>query len=204
MSSRVVGVGVVVAAAGWLAVHATSPTVRSWTQSKRVVQPTGELVAAAFGGGDTTVLLLHGLGATGDYWPDAYDRLGEFARVVVPDLLGFGRSLDGSRSSFALDDHLDALDTCVERAAPETKRFIVVAHLMGSGLALGLAGRHPDRTVHVVLVGAPVYPDPDAATGAFDAGSHGKGVPPRHRVGAAALCVVLSGTHSVGACDGTR
>ena len=130
----------------------------------------GALVARVSGSGTTTVLMLHGLGATSDYWPGAYDVLDDVARVVVPDLLGFGRSLDESRSSFTLANHLDALDSCVELAAPGAQRIVVVAHSMGSAVALGFAGRHPDRTAHVILVGAPVYADPDAATGAFDTG----------------------------------
>lgn len=121
------------------------------------------------------MVLLHGLGATSDYWPRAYDRIGDNARVVVPDLLGFGCSLDEDRSSFTVEDHLDALDSCVAARASGADRFIVLAHSMGTGLALGFAARHLDRVDHLICVGAPVYPDARSARGAFgEAGAMGR------------------------------
>lgn len=109
-------------------------------------------------------MLLHGLGATGDYFGAAYDHLGADHRVLVPDLLGFGRSLDEARPSFGLTDHLDALDTMLADHAPRAEEVVVVAHSMGSVLALAWAARHPHRINRVACFGAPVYANPEAAT----------------------------------------
>ena len=46
----------------------------------------------------------------GDIFGAGFDRLAERHRVVVPDLLGFGRSLDEARTAFSVEAHLDALD----------------------------------------------------------------------------------------------
>lgn len=88
------------AAGSWWWRHARSPMVQAWRPSVHRIQDHPPLAARTFGSGRDTILLLHGLGATGDYWGAAYDALGENHRVLIPDLLGFGRSLDedGRRS----------------------------------------------------------------------------------------------------------
>ena len=113
----------------------------------------------AFGRGSSTVLLLHGLVATGDVFGAAYDELGEDHRVLVPDLLGFGRSLDEQRGDFGLEAHLDAIDAALKQAAPETEQLTIGAHSMGSALALAYAARHPEMTRLVACFGAPMHHD---------------------------------------------
>ncbi len=46
------------------------------------------------GRGLPATVLLHGLFASGRYWGGAYDALAGEATLLVPDLAGFGRSLD--------------------------------------------------------------------------------------------------------------
>jgi len=58
-------------------------------------------------------VLLHGLVASGIYWGGAFDRLGEQHRLVVPDLLGFGRS-PRPADGYGPDDHIDAIITCLD------------------------------------------------------------------------------------------
>ena len=66
------------------------------------------------GSANPVVVLLHGLVATGDVFGAAFDPIADQATLVVPDLLGFGRSLDDSRERFTPDDHLDALDEMLD------------------------------------------------------------------------------------------
>jgi pimeloyl-ACP methyl ester carboxylesterase len=110
------------------------------------------------------VLLLHGLVSTGDVFGQAFDVLTASHRVVVPDLLGFGRSMDERRTTFTLADHLDALDDLADRTGLLGGRIVIGAHSMGSALALHWAARHPDRVDAVVCWGAPMYPSPHAAS----------------------------------------
>lgn len=174
-NGRWVLAGLVGSVVAWTVAHVRSPVVRRWSPSAVGSELMGPLVGRCSGSGDEVLLLLHGLGATSEYWPASYDALAARGLLVVPDLLGFGRSLDEARSSFTLHDHADALDSAIDTLAPDATGFVVVAHSMGAGVALEFARRHIDRVVRVVCIGAPVYPDERSASGAFDeAGAMGR------------------------------
>ncbi|RMH67708.1 MAG: alpha/beta fold hydrolase [Actinomyces sp.] len=114
-------------------------------------------------GGTRGIFLLHGLVSTGDVFGAAFDRPAAGRRLVVPDLLGFGRSLDEGRGAFTLADHLDALDEVAARTGLfDTRPLVVGAHSLGSSLALHWARRHPGRVDGIVCWGAPVYRDAEA------------------------------------------
>jgi pimeloyl-ACP methyl ester carboxylesterase len=53
------------------------------------------------------VVLLHGLVSTGEVFGAACDRLTDTHRVVITDLLGFGRSPDETLDTFTVDQYLD-------------------------------------------------------------------------------------------------
>ncbi|MGI8792712.1 MAG: alpha/beta fold hydrolase [Acidimicrobiales bacterium] len=148
----------------WSAVHRWSMIASDWSASKIEPRRFGRLWARSVGRSDDAVVLLHGLISTGDVFGAAYDRLAATHRLVVPDLLGFGRSMDEERTSFGGEDHLDALDELAERAGLfESSRWTLGAHSMGVSLALRWAARHPDRVVRVVGWGAPVYQSTERA-----------------------------------------
>ena len=147
----------------WATRHALSPAVRTWTPPTLATDTNGPLFARVGGDGDQAVMLLHGLVSTGDVFGAAYDELAATHRVVVPDLLGFGRSMDMTRSAFSIDDHLDALDQLADRTGLFLRRWTIGAHSMGSALALRWAERHADRVDRIVCWGAPIYASPDAA-----------------------------------------
>ncbi len=147
----------------WLSRHSLSPAVRTWTPPSLPLDMKGPLSARVGGNGDRAVILLHGLVSSGDVFGGAYDELASTHRLVVPDLFGFGRSMDMTRSAFSIDDHLDALDQMAERTGLFERRWTLGAHSMGSALALRWAARHASRVDRVICWGAPVYPSPDAA-----------------------------------------
>lgn len=117
----------------------------------------GPLAARVAGSGEVIVLLLHGQRATGEMFGASYDSLAARYRLVVPDLLGFGRSVGDGRSRFDPDDHLDALDELLRRADGADRPVVVAGHSMGAALALRWAARHPERAAQVVCWGAPMY-----------------------------------------------
>jgi pimeloyl-ACP methyl ester carboxylesterase len=88
------------------------------------------------GAGRPQLLLLHGLGATGDVWlgmlESAVDRWP--GRVVAPDLPGHGRSAPQERYSF------DALAGAVVDPLDPHERFVVLGHSLGGVVGLALAG----------------------------------------------------------------
>jgi pimeloyl-ACP methyl ester carboxylesterase len=99
------------------------------------------------------ILLLHGLGCSGDAWGPALTllherRLGQ--PVYAPDLPGYGHS-PGPQKALGMPELADWAASLLDRLG------VAQAHLagnsMGCQVALELARRHPDRVGGVVLVG---------------------------------------------------
>jgi pimeloyl-ACP methyl ester carboxylesterase len=96
-----------------------------------------------------TALLLHGRNFPSSYWAPVIKTLTEAGyRVVVPDQIGFGKSSKPSgelhfdtlaRNTVALLDHL------------HVEKTDIIAHSMGSMLAVRIARAYPDRVEQLVL-----------------------------------------------------
>jgi pimeloyl-ACP methyl ester carboxylesterase len=151
------------AASLWSLRHRRSQAVRVWEPSGLTGQHYGRLYARRGGEGEHATVLLHGLVSTGDVFGAAFDALATQGPLVVPDLLGFGRSLDESGSKFPIDAHLDALDDMAARVGLFDCRWRIGAHSMGSTLALRWASRHAERVDRVVCWGPPIYRTPEVA-----------------------------------------
>lgn len=106
-----------------------------------------------------TVVLLHGLGDSGDCWPDAVRRWSPTYRVIGVDLLGHGRSPRFTAEQLGSVDPMKAMYAAAERTLVTVVTahggpVAVVGHSMGGGIAGALAARRPD------LVAATVLEDP--------------------------------------------
>lgn len=126
--------------------------------------PTGgapETLCARSAGDGPPVLLLHGLVGSSRYWNSSYDDLARRHRLIIPDLLGFGRSPKPA-SDYSPDRHVEAVIALLDELGVDAPA-VVGAHSAGSILALRLAWRHPDRVAAVVAFGPPLYPDERAA-----------------------------------------
>lgn len=143
--------------AAWTLRHAAAPPVRGWSRPTGERTRRGPLAVRALGSGgaDETVVLLHGLVASGDSFGACFDVLAADRCLLVPDLLGFGASLDTQRTNFTLDAHLAALDGLVVDAP---RPLVVAGHSMGSVLALVWAARRDDVR-RVVALSPPLYRD---------------------------------------------
>jgi len=117
----------------------------------------GALAVRTLGDTGSPVLLLHGLVASGVFWGAAYDGLAEHHRVVVPDLLGFGRS-DRPDHGYGPDHHVDALIECLDALGIE-EPVTIGAHSLGCLIALRMGSSHPQRVAGVVGFGPPLYAD---------------------------------------------
>ncbi|HEV8586038.1 MAG TPA: alpha/beta hydrolase [Methylomirabilota bacterium] len=86
------------------------------------------------GAGEPVLMLLHGLGATGDVWSGFRDVLKARwrGRWIAPDLPGHGGSAPLPRYSF------DALATAVAGIVPPAGRVVVLGHSLGGAVALTL------------------------------------------------------------------
>lgn len=116
------------------------------------------------GAGGETLLLVHGLGGTANFWAPVVHAFAPMYRVLVPELPGAGRSPldpDCSIESLAQDllALLDALDV---------ERVHVAGHSMGSIVCQHLAVLAPSRVRDLVLLG-PLAELPDAARPVLEA-----------------------------------
>ena len=133
-------------------------SAQTWRPPSLPATTIGPLHVRRGGDGDPVVLLLHGLVASGDIFGAGFETLATNHAVVVPDLLGFGRSIDASLQAIGIEAHLDALDLVVDSLGIGDRPFVLGAHSMGSALAFAWAARH--RNVRrIVCWGAPVHRD---------------------------------------------
>ncbi|HKS43561.1 MAG TPA: alpha/beta hydrolase [Amycolatopsis sp.] len=87
------------------------------------------------GNGDPVLLLLHGLGGTGEVWQGLLDQLASWwpGSWIVPDLPGHGRSAPPARYSFG------GVAADVSELVPAGREVVVLGHSLGGALALTLA-----------------------------------------------------------------
>lgn len=101
------------------------------------------------------IVLLHGLGDSGDCWPDAVRRWSTDHLVVGVDALGHGRSPRFTAEQLASADPMEemygAALAVVSRVAGQSGPVTLVGHSMGGGLAGAIAARRPELVRAAVL-----------------------------------------------------
>lgn len=152
------GLGLVAAAVRWLICHHRSPSVRYWRRGAGEQRLAGELSVRTSGEGPSATILLHGLTASGDFFGSRYDQLAHDGQLVIPDLLGFGRSLDENRSDHSLEAHMRALDLMAHELHLDGLQLTVAGHSFGALLALHWSARRAD-VARVVCFSTPLYVD---------------------------------------------
>ncbi len=155
---RSVGLGLAGCVTWWMWRHWQSAAVASWSPSAGRAIRAGNLRVRVLGSGTPVILLLHGMVSAGDSFGAAYDMLSKDATLVVPDLLGFGGSMETAVSTEA-SAHIAALDAVLSELRLQDRPVLVAGHSMGGVLALRWAAQHADRVLAVVTFGAPLYRD---------------------------------------------
>lgn len=161
----------------WEIAHGRSAMVAAWRRPSFPARVTGGLGLRTGGSPHAqlrddeaqTVVLLHGSGGSSDSFGDAYEGLANEHRVVAVDLLGFGRSVDASRTDYSIDAHVEAIGAALGSLGADRDRICVAADAMGGAVALRFAARHPERTTRIVLWSPPVLPDGPGSRLATDA-----------------------------------
>jgi pimeloyl-ACP methyl ester carboxylesterase len=110
------------------------------------------------GEGDAPVVLLHGLSGSSRWWARNIQALAARYRVLVPDVIGFGRSRLNAAYLPTLPEIAGVLARWLEEAAGGPAHL--VGHSMGGQLAIHLASRHPDHVLRLALVDAAGVPRP--------------------------------------------
>jgi pimeloyl-ACP methyl ester carboxylesterase len=116
-----------------------------------------EIHALEYGAGERTILLVHGLSGSSRWWDRNIPELAARYRVVVPDLIGYGRSRPTGRlpdlreAALLLGEWLPTLDT---------SRVVLVGHSMGGQISVHLAARRPELLERLVLIDSAGIPRP--------------------------------------------
>ncbi len=115
-----------------------------------------EIHSVEFGTSGTPLLLMHGLSGSSKWWYRNVAGLAVRHRVVIPDLIGFGRTRRATYRLPTLDTVAGVMAEWMD--ALEIARPSVVGHSMGGQLAIHLAARSPERVDRLVLVDAAGIP----------------------------------------------
>ncbi len=108
--------------------------------------------AAGRRGRGVPVVLVHGFPTSSHLWTEVVPLLPEGHRVLVLDLLGYGRSDRPGARPLSLRAHAERLLGVLDLLHVE--RACVVGHEMGAAVAQLLATRWPARVSHLGLVSA--------------------------------------------------
>lgn len=116
-------------------------------------------LAVSDSGQGHTVVLLHGVGASGAVWWALKAQLEASGwRVIVPDLLGFGDSPKPQWPEYRVQDHARQVVAALRRLrikGPVT----LVGHSMGCLVSAHIAAMHPKLVKRLVLYEPPLYAD---------------------------------------------
>jgi len=100
-----------------------------------------------------TFLLLHGNPTSSYLWRNIIPYLTPLGRVVVPDLIGMGRS-EKPNIDYTFKDHINYLDAFIEKLA--LKDIILVIQDWGSGLGFNYANQHRENVLGIAFFEAMV------------------------------------------------
>lgn len=157
-AGSVAGTAAAVAAA-WTVRHRTAPPVRRWSPGRGERAFAGGLAVRTAGTAEHVTVLLHALITSGDTFGAGFDSLADASSVVVPDLLGFGRSSDADTDDHSLHAHLRALDAMLLDLGHDSAPLTIAGHSMGAALALHWAAHRGPQVRRVVTLAGALFPD---------------------------------------------
>jgi len=117
-----------------------------------------ELFVKILGGGARTLVFVAGLGGTTRYWEARVTELAQEYKIVLVDLLGFGRS-PKPWVKYSVERHVDALQRVLAPLGPVT----LVGHSLGALIAAAYAARHTKTVERLVLISLPHFGSQDEA-----------------------------------------
>ena len=101
------------------------------------------------------VVFLHGNPGSGEDWEELGSAVSQFARVIAPDMPGFGRAGKPDDFRYTVPGYAEHLGALLERL--EVSRAHLVMHDFGGPWGLQWAVRHGDAVASVTLINAGVF-----------------------------------------------
>lgn len=113
--------------------------------------------AAGSRGAGEPVVFVHGFGTSGHLWSDVVSLMPAGHRLVVVDLLGWGRSDPPLGRDLSLRGHGERVVALLD--ALGVKDACIVGHGLGGGVAQWLALNAPSRVTRIALLGSISFGD---------------------------------------------
>jgi pimeloyl-ACP methyl ester carboxylesterase len=111
--------------------------------------------AAGSRGAGNPVVFLHGFATSGHLWNDVVPLMPPGHRLVVLDLLGYGRSDRPGTRDLDIRSHAARVLELLDELRIDSA--CIVGHGLGGGIAQSLAVRHADRVSHLCLIDAVAF-----------------------------------------------
>lgn len=103
-----------------------------------------------------TVVAVHGIPESSLAWRGVATAVGDSARMVIPDLPGFGRSDKPANYDYGLARQSRLLEALLERVVPEAPIHLAV-HDIGGPVGLLWALRNPDRLASLLILNTTLF-----------------------------------------------
>lgn len=115
------------------------------------------------GGGETQFIFVHGLGGSTEFYGPLLktSQVAQAGKCVRYDIEGHGLSPTASTSVVSIQSYAQDLAALFQHL--NNRPSVLVAHSMGSLIALTFAAQHPELVQKLVLLGPARYPVPGAA-----------------------------------------
>ncbi len=112
----------------------------------------GAVVSYRESGSGTAMLLIHGIGGSSESWTPQLAGLAKDARLIAPDLPGYGGSELGLRDKPSVDDYVRPLSGLLQQLEPGAGPLHVLGHSLGALIAVRLASLEPERIASLCLI----------------------------------------------------
>lgn len=106
--------------------------------------------AAGTRGAGVPVVFIHGFPTSSHLWSDVVPLMPRGHRIVVLDLLGYGRSDRPLYRGVDIRAHAERIVELLDEL--HIRRACIAGHGIGGGIAQSLAIRHPERVSHLCLI----------------------------------------------------
>lgn len=108
------------------------------------------------------LVFLHGVGGTARYWKSRVAPLAETHRLLLIDLLGFGRS-PKPWTRYTVERHVRELHNLLDGRGP----FGLIGHSFGAVAAMAYAAQYPAAVEQLILLGLPYFGSEERAIDHF-------------------------------------